>query len=151
MQSASPPADAIVTALMSVGRAMRQRQPDDSIDPGTFWLLKTISHDGPLRITELAASTRLDTSTVSRHVAQLERNGLVERTPDPADGRAQQVGISSTGQHQLEQAFGRRRDLLASTLAHWDEGDVAEFERLLTKFVDDITTQTSTEATKDPS
>jgi DNA-binding MarR family transcriptional regulator len=125
----------MVTALMSVGRVMRQRQSADSIDPGTFWLLKTISHRGPLRITELATSTHLDTSTVSRHVSQLERNGMVERTPDPADGRAQLVGISAAGQDELDQAFQRRRDVLEATLAEWDEHDVAEFERLLSKFV----------------
>ena len=138
MQTARPAVDAMVTALMSVGRVMRQRQTADSIDPGTFWLLKTISHRGPLRITELATSTHLDTSTISRHVAQLERNGYVARTPDPADGRAQLVGISAVGQAQLDQAFQRRRDVLEATLAEWDERDVDEFERLLTKFVEGI-------------
>jgi DNA-binding MarR family transcriptional regulator len=148
MQTARPAVDAMVTALMSVGRVMRQRQSADSIDPGTFWLLKTISHRGPLRITELAASTHLDTSTISRHVAQLERNGLVDRTSDPADGRAQLVGISPTGQDQLDQAFTRRRDVLEATLAEWDEHDIAEFERLLSKFVAGIN---NTEADKESS
>jgi DNA-binding MarR family transcriptional regulator len=138
MQTAQPAADAMLTALMTVGRVMRQRREDDTVDPGTFWLLKTISHRGPLRITELASSTHLDTSTVSRHVAQLERNGLVERTPDPADGRAQLVGISPDGQEQLDEAFQRRRRVLENTLADWESDDVAEFERLLGKFVQGI-------------
>ena len=131
----------MLTALMTVGRLMRQRQGDDTVDPGTFWLLKTIAHRGPLRITELASSTQLDTSTVSRHVAQLERNGLVERTPDPADGRAQLVGISGTGREQLEEAFQRRRQILENTLADWASEDVSEFERLLGKFVRGIDTE----------
>ena len=145
MQTARPAVDAMLTALMTVGRVMRQRQGADTVDPGTFWLLKTISHRGPLRITELATSTHLDTSTVSRHVAQLERNGLIERSPDPADGRAQLVGISAVGQDQLEQAFQRRRDVLEGTLADWDEADVAEFERLLTKFVSGINSEPGSE------
>lgn len=131
----------MLTALMSVGRLMRQRQADDLVDPGTFWLLKTISHQGPLRITELAASTHLDTSTVSRHVAQLARNGLIDRSPDPADGRAQLVGISPSGQHQLDQAFERRREILESSLADWDADDIADFERLLTKFVSGVSAE----------
>jgi len=138
MQTARPAVDAMLTALMTVGRVMRRRQGDDAVDPGTFWLLKTISHRGPLRITELATATHLDTSTVSRHIAQLERNGLVERTPDPADGRAQLVGISVGGQQQLDEAFQRRRDVLESTLADWDADDIADFERLLVKFVSGI-------------
>jgi DNA-binding MarR family transcriptional regulator len=135
MQAAEPAVDAMLTALMSVSRAMRQRQADDSVDPGTFWLLKTISHRGPLRITELAAFTHLDTSTVSRHVTQLQRNGMIERTPDPADGRAQLVAISASGQAQLDEAFQRRRQILATTLDGWASDDVTEFERLLSKFV----------------
>lgn len=135
MQAALPVVDAMLTALMTVGRVMRHRSDGDTIDPGTFWLLKMISRHGPLRITALAAATRLDTSTVSRHVAQFERAGLVDRTPDPADGRAQLVGISADGQHELDQAFGRRREVLESTLADWAADDIAEFERLLTKFV----------------
>jgi DNA-binding MarR family transcriptional regulator len=138
MQTAQPAVDAMLTALMTVGRVMRQRQADDSVDPGTFWLLKTISHHGPMRITELATSTQLDTSTVSRHVAQLERNGLVARTPDPADGRAQLVGISPGGQRQLDEAFERRRQILADTLTDWESDDITEFERLLSKFVSGI-------------
>lgn len=142
MQTARPAVDAMLTALMAVGRAMRQRQEGDAIDPGTFWLLKTISHRGPLRITDLAAATNLDTSTVSRHVAQLQRNGFIDRTPDPADGRAQLVGISVGGQHQLDQAFERRRAILENTLAEWGPADIAEFERLLSKFVAGITNDT---------
>lgn len=138
MQTAQPAVDAMLTALMSVSRAMRQRQADDAVDPGTFWLLKTISHGGPLRITELASVTHLDTSTVSRHVAQLERNGLVQRTPDPADGRAQLVAISAAGQQQLDEAFRRRRQILENTLDGWASEDITEFERLLSKFVDGI-------------
>ena len=84
---------------------------------------------------------------MSRHVAQLERSGLVERTPDPDDGRAQLVGLTDDGQQLLDQAFQRRRDLLESALAGWEPADIAEFERLLGKFVTGVNSQTS----KDPS
>jgi DNA-binding MarR family transcriptional regulator len=147
MQTAQPAADAMLSALMTVGRLMRQRQADDHVDPGTFWLIKTIAHKGPLRISDLAGAVHLDVSTVSRHVAQLERTGLVVRTADPADGRAQLVGISDEGRELLDQAFQRRRALLESALAGWEAADIAEFERLLAKFVDGVNVQT----TADPS
>lgn len=145
MQTVQPAVDAMLTALMTIGRIMRHRHSDDAVDPGTFWLLKTVSHRGPLRVTELAAATSLDTSTVSRHVAQLQRNGLVERSPDPGDRRAQLVGISAEGQLQLDQAFRRRRELLAATLAGWEPSDIAEFERLLGKLVNGINSEASQE------
>ncbi|HYI55628.1 MAG TPA: MarR family winged helix-turn-helix transcriptional regulator [Microlunatus sp.] len=141
MQTRQPAADAMLSALMTVGRLMRQRQADDQLDPGMFWLLKTIAHKGPMRISDLATAVHLDVSTVSRHVAQVERTGLVARTADPADGRAQLVGITDDGQQLLDQAFQRRRDLLESTLSGWEPDDIVEFERLLGKFVSGISSR----------
>jgi len=37
MQTAQPAADAMLSALMTVGRLMRQRQAEDQLDPGIFW------------------------------------------------------------------------------------------------------------------
>ena len=38
--------------------------------------------------TELAAALGIPPTTVSRHVARFLRDGLVERTPNPEDGRS---------------------------------------------------------------
>jgi DNA-binding MarR family transcriptional regulator len=135
----SPPAvDSVLLALMAVGRLMRQRVDGDRLDPGTFWLLKTISASGPLRVTELASSTNLDPSTVSRHVAQLDRTGLVERTPDPVDGRAHRVQLTPAGRELLQDAFHRRHELLRRALDGWHPDDISHLDRLLGRFVGDL-------------
>jgi DNA-binding MarR family transcriptional regulator len=132
--------DSVLLALMAIGRLMRQRVDGDQLDPGTFWLLKTISVRGPLRVTELAGCANLDTSTVSRHVAQLDRAGLVERTPDPDDGRAQRIQLTGPGSTQLQSAFARRRELLSRALVGWQSDDIALLDQLLGRFVNDIDT-----------
>lgn len=129
--------DSVLMALMTVGRLMRQRAEGDDLEPATFWLLKTLSVQ-PMRVTELATSTNLDTSTVSRHVAQLDRAGLVERTPDPDDRRAHRVQLSLQGRSRLDDAFCRRRALLSRGLRDWDTDDVAHLDRLLSRFVGDV-------------
>lgn len=133
----APVVDSVLMALISVGRLMRQRVDGDDVDPGTFWLLKTLSAQ-PMRVTELAGCTNLDTSTVSRHVAQLDRLGLVERSPDPDDGRAHRVELSARGRERLEEAFRRRRALLSRGLRDWDADDVTDLDRLLSRFVGDV-------------
>lgn len=132
--------DSVLDAMMTVGRTMRQRVAGDELEPGIFWLLKSIAAQGPLRVTELASCTNLDTSTVSRHVAQLDRAGLVERTPDPADGRAHRLQLTEAGRNGLHAAFERRRGLLRRALDHWDADDVVHLDRLLGRFVADLDT-----------
>jgi DNA-binding MarR family transcriptional regulator len=132
------PEETVLYALMSVGRLMRQRTADDALDPGTFWLLKNLADRDPLRVTELAALANLDASTVSRHVSQLHRSGLIQRTADPADGRAQRVAISPEGQALLHQGLARRRELLRRSFEGWEQSDVETLEQLLTRFVGNI-------------
>lgn len=143
MQIAEPTAvDAVLHGMVSVGRMLKTRLGPDQLDPGTFWLLKSIATHGPLRVSEVAGHVNLDPSTVSRHVAQLERSGLIDRSPDPEDGRAQLIAASAEGLRRLDTAHLQRRELLARSLAGWDPRDVAEFERLLTLFVHSVDSTT---------
>jgi DNA-binding MarR family transcriptional regulator len=135
--------DSVLGALMSVGRLMRQRVGGDAMDPGSFWLLKTLSSRGPMRVTGLAGCANLDTSTISRHVTQLERSGLIERTRDPDDRRAQLVELSADGRERLHQAMAYRRGVLAKSLEAWPQEDIVELDRLLGRFVATIDTLNS--------
>jgi DNA-binding MarR family transcriptional regulator len=131
-------------ALLGIGRLMRQRVQGETLDTGSFWLLKALSASGPLRVTDLAACANLDASTVSRHVAQLHSSGLIERTPDPVDGRAQRVKLSDAGAHRIEAALRARRVRLEKALESWDPHDLDQLDRLLTRFAADVEALTQT-------
>lgn len=133
--------DSVLHTAMSIARLMRQRLTGDQLEPASYWVLKHLEK-GSMRITDLASSTQLDTSTASRHVSQLERSGLVERSSDPADGRAQRIGLTAEGRRQLESSILRRREVLASTLEGWDRADLADLDRLLTRVVAGIEART---------
>ena len=129
--------DSVLSTTMAIGRLMRQRLAGDQLEPATYWVLKNLL-PGSVRITALAASTQLDTSTVSRHVTQLEQAGLVERSQDPDDRRAQRVGLTEEGRTQLAASTARRREVLTHSLDDWDDADLADLERLLDRFVTSI-------------
>lgn len=59
--------------------------------------LAVFAPEGQLRMSELTEQAPLSQSRVSRLVAQLEAAGLVERSPDPADGRGVEVSITAKG------------------------------------------------------
>jgi DNA-binding MarR family transcriptional regulator len=56
-------------------------------------LLPLFEEDG-LRLGELARRARLSKQTMTDLVRRLERDGLVERRPDPTDGRAAVVSLT---------------------------------------------------------
>ena len=59
-------------------------------------LLPLFEEDG-LRIGEVAARARLSKQTMTTMVRLAERDGLVERRPDPSDGRATRVHLTTRG------------------------------------------------------
>ena len=86
-------------------------------------LLATLVKRGPLRQSELATCSFLDPSTISRHVAHLVRTQLVERRPDPADGRAVQLVPTVAGLRAYDRLAEQRDKWLAEVLSTWDPAD----------------------------
>jgi DNA-binding MarR family transcriptional regulator len=88
--------------LLVHNRAVRAIESDLSRE-GTVplgWydvLLELAAADGQLRMQELGVRAVLSRTRVSRIVTELEGAGLVERCPDPADGRAALAVITAAG------------------------------------------------------
>ncbi len=93
---------------------------------------------GPSRPSELATCSHLDLSTVSRHLAALERDGLVAKLADPADGRAHLVTVTDTGKSHVAEFLARRDTTVAQATANWTEIERSELGRLLRKLADDL-------------
>lgn len=60
--------------------------------------------EGRLRMQELAARVVLSRSRVSRLVDEIARAGMVDKEPDPADGRASFAVITPRGRQELRTA-----------------------------------------------
>jgi DNA-binding MarR family transcriptional regulator len=85
-----------------VQRAMREAGYDVTVAQSR--LAQRIADDGS-RLTELADRAQVTKQTASVLVAALEREGLVERVPDPADGRAQLIRLSAHGREAATHAM----------------------------------------------
>ena len=81
------------------------------ISPSLLAFLEFLSSTPRCGIQEMAAGLNLSTPTVSIGVRQLEDAGFVTRKPDPQDGRAVQLFLTSKGQklHQRTQEFRRQK------------------------------------------
>ena len=110
-------------------RLAGQLHPD--LDGASYGLLSLLQDAGPLRASELVTRIGLDKSTVSRQVAHLVDLGLVDRAPDPVDGRAQVLSPSPEGSARLARIRDVRRARWEDDLADWPASDVAALADLL--------------------
>jgi DNA-binding MarR family transcriptional regulator len=73
--------------------------------------------DGRRRIQELAEAVALSQSALSRLVARLEKEGLVQRCMCELDRRGIYASLTDAGRERYEQALPTQREVLARTLA----------------------------------
>jgi len=66
----------------------------------------------------------VDKATVSRQIAQLQDLGLVTRTSDPSDRRAQSVALTDVGQSKVGDLTKRRRAEFMERLDDWSAADL---------------------------
>src|SRR5262245_51292179 len=93
-------------------------------------LLPLWEEDG-LRMGELARRSRLSKQTMTTLVRLAERDGLVERRPDPADARAALVTLTPRSQELRSVADGVLAELASLVAAELGANEAAELKRLL--------------------
>ncbi|MEY9843860.1 DNA-binding MarR family transcriptional regulator [Streptacidiphilus sp. BW17] len=106
----------------------------NSMDRAAFLLLNRLNWSGPVGVKALAQAMGIDSSTVTRQVAPLVDCGLVERVPNPDDGRAVLLELSEQGRARLEEVRASRRELMRMLTDDWSEEDQQAFCTLLTRF-----------------
>ncbi|WP_030972466.1 MarR family winged helix-turn-helix transcriptional regulator [Streptomyces sp. NRRL S-1824] len=100
----------------------------------SYTLLAHIDDQHGCRATDLAAHYMLDKSTVSRQIGALEKLGLVERHPDPADHRIQVLHPTEAGTRALASTQATRHAAFQERLAEWTADDLARFAEYLLRY-----------------
>lgn len=93
----------------------------------TLSVLHTLSLKSPMRLTELTVNEQVTQSAITQLVTRLERDGLVERRPDPNDGRVVQVHITALGANVIDS----RRLNRMTKLSKFSEGLTEEEKRAI--------------------
>lgn len=137
MDAAAEAVERELTALLRRARTRGNRaarELDARLDGSAYAALARIADAGPMRAQSLACKLGLDKSTVSRMLGTLTELDLVERVPDPTDGRAFLVRLTTTGRDRVDAVRTNRRAELQSLLAAWPVEDQEKFARLLAAF-----------------
>jgi len=97
----------------------------------SYLVLGWLADNGPVRASAIVEVFGTDKGSVSRQLQHLEELGLVERTPDPADGRATLVSASAEAVRRLAQVDEDRRASLNDRLGDWSVAELEAFARQL--------------------
>lgn len=95
------PTDQIAFALARIGTVLKSFAWADTetlgVNPTQAQILARLAARGPSRVGDLAADLGVSQPTASDAVAALLRKGMLERRPDPGDGRASWLHLTGSG------------------------------------------------------
>lgn len=109
-----------------------------AVERAGYQVLRGVAEHAPVRLSDLAHRLGVDTSTVTRQIQTLERQGMIARTHDPADRRVALLGLTTKGAAALDRLRQTRHKLFASVLADWPINDRAALAPLLARLADDF-------------
>lgn len=118
-------ADRLHSATIHLLRRLRKQDDRAGISAARLSALSVVVFAGPVTMGQLAAAEQVAPPTMTRLVAAMERDGLVERRQDAEDGRLVWIQASSKGTRILHAARERRVATLAADLAALDPAERA--------------------------
>jgi DNA-binding MarR family transcriptional regulator len=118
-------------AIVRTSRRLRQEAAGAAgqLTPTAAAALATVERHGPLTPSELAEIERVKRPSATRTLGALADAGLVERAPDPEDGRSALVSVTAEGRERLRRLRGRKNAYLARRMRDLPDDDVAALAR----------------------
>ena len=98
-------------------------------------LLLNLEKHGMQRSCDIAEAFNQSPRTVTEAIDGLERDGLVQRNPDPSDRRAKLVEITPKGIEAAMKTEPLRRQLIEQTFGTLDEVERQQLEAILDKLL----------------
>lgn len=119
-----------------IRRVLRERAAavHPELPASSYLMLSWLLQHGPQRASAMADAFGIDKGAISRQVQHLVELDLVDRTPDPDDGRATLVSAAATAVDRMAAVTEERRRWLDDRLGDWSEEDLTTLVELLRRY-----------------
>ena len=114
--------------------AERARAVHPDLQSPSYLMLGYVINEGPIRASALSTVFDLDKGAISRQVQHLVDLGLVDRTPDPDDGRATLISVSDEGARRYIDVAEHRRKFFDERLGEWSAEEIRAFAGSLARY-----------------
>ncbi|MHB8894187.1 MAG: MarR family winged helix-turn-helix transcriptional regulator [Candidatus Geothermincolia bacterium] len=100
-----------------------------------FYLLKVLSRQGPLTVTELSGSLLVAAPTASRMIDGLREKGLLDKTRDPGDHRVTVVTLTRKSRKLLERLLALQNEVMRIMFEGEETADIENSVKSLGRYV----------------
>lgn len=115
-----------------IGERSRAVHPD--LQPSSYLMLTWLGQHGPQRASSMAEAFGIDKGAISRQIQHLVDLGLVDRAPDPDDGRATLVSATPDAVSRMAAVNEERRAWLDDRLRDWSDEELSGIVELLGRY-----------------
>jgi DNA-binding MarR family transcriptional regulator len=112
-----PQAAVVRRGATRLARRLRTERPEPRETLLELSILAHLHRRGPMTPGTLAAAERLQPQSLTRALARLERQHLIDRRPDDEDRRRSLLALTEAGRQALVRDMHQRDDWLAATMA----------------------------------
>lgn len=124
-----------------VQRLMDRRLTDHGTSLARTKLLIYLDREANARACDMATFFSLAPRTITEAVDGLERNGLVERHPDPNDRRAKRIAVTEAGRQAITATAPLRTQIIGQIFGVLSAEERAQFTHILDKLDSSVTAE----------
>ena len=95
---------------------------------------------------DLAQFARIEQPTMAQMLARMERDGLIRRDPDPADGRSSRILLTQAARTRFPEACATLLQGNHEALSGFTDAEAAQFVDLLIRLIANLDRMTGAEA-----
>lgn len=132
----------VIGRLMAVSRHLRREMEKtfatNKLNAASFDVLATLRRSGPpyaLSPGELMTTMMVTSGTVTNRIDQLEKVGLVQRSPSPEDGRSVVISLTKVGFALIEKVVTEHVETQARLTSLLSADDRAALDAVLRNYL----------------
>jgi len=118
-----------------LARALSRRLDGIGLSIGHMPVLAALSEGAAMTQKDLAAQAVVEQPTMAATLSRMERDGLIERTPNPEDARSALISLTPAASAKMKQLNAAIAEVNGAATAGMTKAERADYRRLIGKII----------------